>query len=73
MGTVGTRGPWDVLATDYLGRLPMTKAGNRYILVLTDHFSKYVEVIAVPDQTAEVGANKIWNEFLLDGDVLYQY
>ena len=64
MGTVGTGGPWDVLATDYLGPLPLTKSGNRYILVLTDHFSKYVEVLAVPDQTAEVGANKILNEFI---------
>ncbi|XP_053401636.1 uncharacterized protein LOC123522917 [Mercenaria mercenaria] len=64
MGSVRTGAPWDVLATDYLGPFPITPRGNRYILVLTDHFSKFVEVIAVPDQTAETCANKIVNEFV---------
>ena len=64
MGSVRTGAPWDVLATDYLGPFPITNNGNRYILVLTDLFSKYVEVIPVPDLTAETCANKIINEFI---------
>lgn len=54
----------DIIATDYLGPFPQTSQGNRYILVLTDHFSKYVEILAVPDQTAETCASRILNDFI---------
>ncbi len=64
MCSITTGAPFDVLATDYLGPLPLTERGNRYILVLTDLFSKYVEVIAVPDQSAETCASCILNEFI---------
>ena len=52
------------MATDYLGPFPVTDRGNRYVLLLTDHFSKYVEIIAVPDMTAEVCASSVLNEFI---------
>ena len=64
MGSLKTGAPWDVVAMDYLGPLPITPRGNRYILVLTDHFSRYVEVIPVPDQTAETCAAKLLNELI---------
>ena len=54
--------PLDRLATDILGPLPLTPRGNRYILLVTYHFTKWVEVFPVPDQTAETCANKILNE-----------
>ena len=54
----------ETVATDYLGPLPLTDRGNRYILLLTDHFTKYVEILPVPDMTAEVCASKILNEFI---------
>ena len=56
IGSLVAGEPWDILATDYVGPLPVTPRGNKYILVMTDHFTKFVEVIAVPDQTAEVCA-----------------
>ena len=56
--------PMDRLATDILGPLPLTPRGNRYILLVTDHFSKWVEVIPVPDQTAVTCAEKILNEVI---------
>jgi transposase InsO family protein len=31
---------------------PPSSHGNKYIMVVTDYFSKYVEVRALPDQTA---------------------
>ena len=64
MGHLKSGAPWDTLAIDYLGPLPRTPRGNRYILVLTDQFTKYVEVFAMPDQTAEDCALKIMNEFI---------
>lgn len=64
MGHITTGAPWDVLAMDYVGPFPETTRGNKYILVLTDLFTKYVEVMPVPNQSAEVCASKILNEFV---------
>ena len=64
MGSLRTGAPGDCLATDYLGPFPVTERGNRYILLLTDHFTKYVEIMAVPDMTAEVCAARILNEYV---------
>ena len=64
LGSLRTGAPGDCLATDYLGPLPVTERGNRYTLLLTDHFTKYVEIIAVPNITTEVCAARILNEYV---------
>ena len=64
LGKMPVGAPLDRLATDILGPLPLTPRGNRYILLVTDHFTKWVEVFPVPDQTAETCANKILNEVI---------
>ena len=64
LGNLPAGAPGDCVATDYLGPLPLTDRGNRYILLLTDHFTKYVEILPIPDMTAEVCASKILNEFI---------
>ena len=46
--------PFEIVGADILGPLPRTKSENRYILVFTDHFTKWVEVFAIPKQTAEI-------------------
>ena len=59
------RAPLGSLRTgDHLGPLQITERGNRYILLLTDHFTKYLEIMAVPDMTAEVCAARILNEYV---------
>ena len=60
--TVGA--PLDRLATDILGPFPVTESGNKYVLVVMDQFTKFVEAYPIPDQTAEVVANKIVLEFI---------
>ena len=64
MGSLQVGAPGDCVSTDYLGPLPITDRGNRYILLFTDHFTKNVEIIAVPDMTAEVCADKLLNEVI---------
>ena len=64
MGSLKAGAPGACVATDYLGPLPVTDRGNRYILLLTDHFTKYVEILAVPNMTAEVCAARILNEYV---------
>ena len=41
-----------------------TDAGNRYILVLVDHFSKFADAYPLPSHTAEVVANCIVNRWI---------
>ena len=64
LGKMPVGGPIDRLATDLIGPLPITPRNNRYILTVTDYFTKWVEVFPVPDQTAATCANLILNEVI---------
>ena len=64
LGKMPIGGIMDRLGTDILGPLPETPRGNKYILVVTDYFSKWVEILPVPDQTAVTCAEKILNEVI---------
>ena len=64
LGSLRTGAPMDCLATDILGPLPKTPRNNRYILVVTDHFSKWVEVLPIQDQTAATCAHVMLNEVI---------
>lgn len=64
LGSMPVGAPLDRLATDVLGPLPKTPRGNKYILLVTDYFSKWMEIFAVPDQTASTCANIILNEVI---------
>ena len=54
----------DRLSTDVVGPFPRTSRGNEYILVVTCHFSKWVEIFAIPDQSAATTARVILNEVI---------
>ena len=56
--------PFDQLSTDNLGPLPLTSGGNRYILLATCSFTKWVEIISVPDHSATTCANRLLNEVI---------
>jgi hypothetical protein len=39
---------------DFIGPLPRTERGNEHILMMVDQFTKWVECIPLPSQSAEV-------------------
>ena len=49
---------------DILGPLPLTPCGNRYVLVVTDYFTKWTESCAIPNQEAATVAEKLVSEFV---------
>ena len=51
--------PWQILAVDLVGPMPRTPRGNAWILVLTDHFSRWQDAIPLPDATAPVVARTL--------------
>ena len=74
--------PNQLVTTDLAGPFKITERGNRNFLVMIDHFTKYIQVIALPDITAETVANRIVNDWcckfgipdsiLADGGTQYQ-
>ena len=53
-------GPGQWWHMDVAGPLVKSTAGNRYLLVFTDPFSKWPEAFAMPDQTAKTTADMIY-------------
>ena len=51
--------PWQVVAVDLVGPMPTTPRGNTWILVLTDHFTRWSDALAIPDATAPVVARAL--------------
>ena len=54
----------DRLSKDILGSFPESTQGNKYILAVTDYFTKWVEIFAIPDQSAATCAKIILNKVI---------
>jgi hypothetical protein len=37
---------------DFAGELPQTSKGNVYIMIMIEHFSKWVELVALPGNSS---------------------
>ena len=51
-----------MIACDILGPLPTTATGNKYVLVIGDYFTRWMEALAFPNQEAPTIAQKLVNE-----------
>ena len=51
--------PLERIALDLPGPLPVTHQGNKYLLVVTDYFTRFAEAYPVPNIEAKTIAGKI--------------
>ena len=56
--------PMERIAVDILGPLPLTKSKNRFILVITDLFSKWTEAVALPNQESTTVVKAFVDNFI---------
>ena len=59
--------PIEFISIDYQVDLPTTPRGKKHILVVNDHFSKFIKLYAVKDRTAPTAASCMTNYVLQFG------
>ena len=62
LGTIKTHRPFEKVSWDIMGLLPMTSRGCKYILVITDMFSKWVEAFPLRVTDSETLAKVLVDE-----------
>ena len=56
--------PFDIVCVDFSGPLQLTPRNNRFVIVLIDVATRYVEAIATPNQTADTTAEFLKNDLI---------
>ena len=59
---IGT--PFGIVAAGIFGPLKPTARGHTHILVLIDHHTRWVELVALPEPTAELVAEAIFEQWI---------
>ena len=57
--------PFHTLGVDYVGELPLSPSGNKWILTAVCPYSNFLRAIPVPDKTAPTAARALFNEVFL--------
>ena len=65
LGTVTAGYPMQVMAADLVGLLPESPNGNSYILVIGDYFTRWMDILPLPNQEASTVAGKLVDEVFL--------
>lgn len=60
-----SRYPWQVVSLDFVGPLPRSSQGYRFLLLITDYFSKYVLVFQTRNATSTILCKHVLNELFL--------
>ena len=62
--SITTTQPLELVCMDYL-KLEMSKGGYQYVLVITDHFTRYALAIPTKNTTARTTAEAFFNNFVV--------
>ena len=57
--------PFHTFGVDYVGELPPSSSGNKWILTVVCPYSNYLRTIPVPDKTATTAANALFHDVFL--------
>lgn len=63
MQPINSQTPWQIAACDVMGPYPSTPSRNKFLLVITDHFTKWVELFPLRKLTARVILEKLMEVF----------
>ena len=61
---IKSAGPWITVAMDLKGPFPCGEDDKRYVLVIQDHFTKYVILVALKNKRATLIAHKAYKHLL---------
>ncbi|CAB4438752.1 unnamed protein product [Rhizophagus irregularis] len=61
---IAVHGPFYQVGIDFVGPLPITSQGNKYIIVAIDYMTKWPEAKAVPVATAEETSQFIYEDII---------
>ena len=64
MGELFSDEPFDTISIDFLTGLPTSERGNKHLLVVCDHFTRWCEVYPLPDMKASTVASTLVSEFI---------
>ena len=64
MSTDSTGNPLQRVAMDILGPLPVTERQNKYVLVISDYFTKWADALPLPNMEAETVAREFVRHFV---------
>ena len=64
--------PMERVHLDFMGPFPLTSKHNVYVLMMVDQFTKWVECVPLPNQSAEETARAAINQFFCHFGFPYQ-
>ena len=56
--------PWQTVGIDIVGDLPVTKQGNKWILTMVDHFSRWPIGVAIPNRESATIARAVFDNLI---------
>ena len=61
---IPVKAPWYHIGIDFIGPVnPTSSQGNRYILTISDYFSKFVEAVPLPSKNADGVSNVLFKVY----------
>ena len=63
-GKIESTSPWDVLSIDVMGPFVAGRKGERYILSITDCFSRYLILVPLRDHTAMIVSRSLYERVI---------